>query len=79
MAINRAVGNDRLIIPGADLNDLDATIARMNAIHAEVKAASMKLGFHNHTQEFEMIDGKTKFDLIMEGTPDDFLAQIDIG
>ena len=79
VTINRAVGNDRLIIPAADLDALDTTITRMNAIHEQVKAAGMKLGYHNHTKEFEMIDGKTKFDLIMEGTADDFLAQVDIG
>ncbi len=77
--INKAVGNDRLIIPGADLSDVNAAIARMNTIHEQVKAAGMKLGFHNHTGEFEMVDGKTIFDHIFEGTADDFLAQVDIG
>ena len=77
--INKAVGNDRLIIPGADLSDVNAAIARINTIHEQVKAAGMKLGFHNHTGEFEMVEGKTKLDHIMEGTSDDFLAQIDIG
>ncbi len=79
IAVNKACGNDRLIIPGANLDDLDGTIAKMNAIHEEVRAAGMKLGFHNHTKEFEKIDGKTKFDIIFENTADDFLAQVDIG
>jgi sugar phosphate isomerase/epimerase len=79
VAINRAVGNDRLIIPGASFADLSGTIAQINAIHAQVKAAGMKLGYHNHTEEFEVVDGKTLFDHIFANTADDFLAQVDIG
>lgn len=77
--INKAVGNDRLIIPCTDLDDLSGTITRINTIHEQVKAAGMKLGYHNHQKEFEMVDGKTIFDHIFEGTSDDFLAQVDIG
>lgn len=79
VAINKACGNDRLIIPGCNLDELDNTIAQMNEAHENVRAAGMKLGFHNHTKEFDMVDGKTKFDIIFENTADDFLAQVDIG
>jgi len=79
VAFNKALGNDRLIIPGADLNELANTISRMNAINERARAAGMKAGFHNHTGEFEVVDGKTIFDHIFAGTPDDFLAQVDIG
>lgn len=79
VAINKALGTDRMIIPGANLDDLDNTIAKMNEIHARVKEAGMKTGYHNHTKEFELVDGKTKHERIFSETPDDFLVQVDIG
>jgi len=77
--INKAVGNDLLIIPHATFEDLQAVLDRINTIHEQVKAAGMRLGYHNHKHEFEMVDGKTIFDHIFENTPDDFFAQVDIG
>jgi len=79
VAINKAVGNSRLIVPGADLQNLPSTIARLNAAHARAKTVGMRIGFHNHTKEFELEQGKTKFDMIFSKTPDDFLVQLDIG
>ena len=49
VAINKALGNDRLIIPGANFDDLQATLARFNAVHERAKAEGMKVGFHNHS------------------------------
>lgn len=79
IAINKAVGNDRLIVPGADLVNLSKTIERLNAAHVRAKACGMRVGFHNHTQEFEADGNLTKFDRIFTSTPDDFLVQLDIG
>ena len=79
VANNRALGNDRLIIPSAPRDDLDGTIRRMNAVHKRAVDMGMRVGFHNHTSEFETIDGVTRFDRIFGETPDDFLVQLDIG
>ena len=79
LATNRALGTDRLIIPSAPRDDLEGTIRRMNAVHKRATDSGMRVGFHNHTGEFEMIDGVTKFDRIFGETPDDFLVQLDIG
>lgn len=78
-AINKAIGNDRLIVPGADLQNLSRTIARLNAAHARAKAYGMRVGFHNHVKEFDLDNGTTKFDRIFAETPGDFLVQPDIG
>lgn len=77
--MNKRLGNDRLIVPGADLDNLDKTIERLGKVHKKAQKAGMKVGFHNHTREFDLVDGKTKFDRIFSGTPDDFLVQLDIG
>ena len=79
VAINRILGNDRLIVPGADLQNLSVTIGRLNAAHARAKACGMRVGFHNHTHEFDLENGATKFDRIFSETPADFLVQLDIG
>ncbi|MBA4387610.1 MAG: hypothetical protein C0404_06485 [Verrucomicrobia bacterium] len=79
VATNKALGTDRLIVPGADLSNMPKLIERLNAAHVKAKAAGMRVGFHNHTKEFELVDGKTKFDMIFSQTPADFLMQVDIG
>lgn len=76
---NKVLGNDRLIVPWIPINELSTIIPRLNAAHTRAKACGMRLGFHNHTQEFEVENGVTKFDQIFSGTPADFLVQLDIG
>ena len=39
----------------------------------------MRVGFHNHTREFDVENGMTKFDRLFSETPADFLVQLDIG
>jgi sugar phosphate isomerase/epimerase len=79
VAMNKILGNDRLIVPGADLQNLTRTIARLNAAHVRAKACGLRVGFHNHTQEFDIENGVTKFDRMFSETPADFLMQLDIG
>jgi sugar phosphate isomerase/epimerase len=79
VAINRELGTDRLIVPGGDLSDMPNLIDRLNAAHARAKSAGMRSGFHNHSKEFETVEGRTKLDMIFSSTPQDFLVQIDIG
>ncbi|MDP2990092.1 MAG: TIM barrel protein, partial [Kiritimatiellota bacterium] len=79
VAINKTLGTDRLIVAGADLQDLSRTIQRLNAAHARAKTCGMRVGFHNHTHEFDLENGMTKFDRIFTKTPGDFLVQLDIG
>jgi len=79
VAINRALGTDRLIVPWGDMKDLDNTIARLNAAHARAKKSGMRAGYHNHAQEFAVAGGRTIFERIFAETPEDFLVQLDIG
>lgn len=79
VAMNKTLGTDRLIVPWSDLKDMTAIVANLNKVHARAKAAGMRVGFHNHKNEFELENGVTKFDRIFSGTPNDFLVQLDIG
>jgi sugar phosphate isomerase/epimerase len=58
---------------------MSAGIAQAMEVYERCKAVGMRTGFHNHTGEFDLVDGKTKLDHLFEGTPDDFLVQCDIG
>lgn len=79
VAMIKALGSDRLIVPCADLDDLPKTIERLNDAHTRAKAAGMRVGYHNHTKEFDLVDGVTKFDKLFSETPADLLVQLDIG
>jgi len=78
-AFAQAVGNDRLIVPGADLQDLGRTIGRLNAAFARAKPLGLRVGYHNHVREFDPQDGRTLFERIFAETPPEFLVQLDIG
>lgn len=80
VAINKTVGNDRLIVPWADLKAPSSQLVdRLNAAHVKAKACGMRVGFHNHADEFKMDGNMTYFDRIFTSTPADFLVQLDIG
>lgn len=79
ISTNKTLGNDLLIVPWADMSKLPETIDQLNAIYPKVKAHGMRLGYHNHKQEFEPVDGTTKFDRIFSETPKELLVQLDIG
>jgi len=76
---NKALGTDRLIVPWDDLKDLPRLIERLNAAYQKAKKCGMRMGYHNHAREFEMLEGRTYFDRICVATPQDFLIQLDIG
>ncbi len=79
IAFQKILGNNRLIVPWIDISKLEEMIERLNAAHLRAKACGMRVGFHNHTQEFELDNGITKFDRLFTATPEDFLVQLDIG
>ena len=79
VAMNKALGTDRLIVPWAEVKNLSETIKRLNIVHARAKACGLRAGYHNHSQEFAVVDGMTIFERIFAETPSDFLVQLDIG
>ena len=78
--MNKALGTDRMIIPGGlPMSKIEKAIEMAMGIYDRCKAAGMRTGFHNHVAEFKVVDGKTQLDRLFENTPDDFLVQCDIG
>ena len=79
----QAVGAKYIICPGTHMPDLESTLAaakKMNEIGAACKDAGLKFGYHNHTQEFNVYDGKFCLDILMENTdPDKVIMELDAG
>ena len=61
IAYHKTIGNPHIIIPGADLGTLEKIIdfcAVMNKAQLRLAKEGISLGYHNHSQEFFMDEGK---------------------
>ncbi len=80
VAMNKALGTERMIVPGGlPFDDRSKLIDTAMDILERCKAVGMRTGFHNHSGEFDVVDGVTHLDYLFGNTPDDFLVQCDIG
>lgn len=60
--------------------DWKARAVAMAAFGARFREAGIPLCYHNHTHEFESLEGKTPFELILENAgPESLLVQLDVG
>jgi sugar phosphate isomerase/epimerase len=80
---HQAIGCKFLIVPGdGDFTKPDKSKALADTFNqaAEVlKPLGMACGYHNHTHEFDKVDGKTHWDLFAERTTKDVILQQDCG
>jgi sugar phosphate isomerase/epimerase len=82
---NQAIGNRNLIIrslpaetyKSGDL--LKKTADAVNEIAAKVKAHNMRVGYHNHTTDFNRIDGEYWWNVFADRTSKDVILQLDTG
>jgi sugar phosphate isomerase/epimerase len=82
---NRAIGNRNLIIrslappvyKSADL--LKQTADAVNAVAAALKPHGMRVGYHNHTTDFNRIDGEYWWNRFADQTSKDVVLQFDTG
>ena len=82
---NQAIGNRNLIIrslppdtyKSADL--LKKTADAVNEIAAKVKPQNMRVGYHNHTTDFNPIEGEYWWNRFADGTSKDVILQLDTG
>ena len=69
VAYHKAIGNPRIIIPGADLTTkakLDVFIDMLNEFQPKLAAEGITLGYHNHDHEFKPNeDGQIIYDEIV--------------
>ena len=79
------IGHDYLICPGLprdESNSIDGyrrVIDVFNRAGEQAKRAGIVFGYHNHSAEFEPIDGQVPYDLLVDETdPENVLFQMDL-
>jgi len=85
IAFHKAIGNHVLVVPFLAPDDRGKDGAawtqlgkRLAAIGQRCKAAGMKLLYHNHAFEMEVIEGKLAIDWLLEGAGADLGFEIDL-
>jgi len=82
---NRIIGNKYLVVPGLPKENRASrqawieTASVFNEISAKVKPHGMRVGYHNHTIEFQPLDGEKPWDTFFGKTNKDVIMQLDIG
>lgn len=80
---NHVLGNRFLVVPALPgvktADDWRRTAETFNQIAAQLKPVDMRLGYHNHTVEFQPVDGQLPIDLFLEKASPDVFLQLDIG
>jgi len=61
------------------IDDWTKAVDTFNAVAEKLKPHGMEIGFHNHTEEFEPIDGVVPLELFFSKTSKDVFMQLDIG
>ena len=85
VAFNQAIGNRNLIIRSlpADVYKsgdlLKKTADAVNAIADKLKPHNLRVGYHNHTTDFNRIDGEYWWNLFADWTTKDVILQLDTG
>jgi sugar phosphate isomerase/epimerase len=82
---NQTLGNRYLIVPGLpDTYRSSAAAWRdtaklFNELADKVKPQGMRVGYHNHSVEFQPMDGELPWDIFMGATSPDVIMQLDTG
>ena len=85
MEFNRTIGNKNLIVPGfgqkyrSSIAAWKDTGKLFSEIAAKAKPEGFTVGYHNHGQEFEKMDGEVPFDAFYGAASPDVKVQLDIG
>ena len=79
----RTMGAKYCVIPGFNLGkslaDLKAVCEYFNKVGKIAKEYGLKLGYHNHAHEYDLCEGKVKWEYMIENTdPDCVFFQMDV-
>ncbi|MBR5811908.1 MAG: sugar phosphate isomerase/epimerase [Alistipes sp.] len=79
----RTMGAKYCVIPGFNLGkslaDLKAVCEYFNKVGKLAKEYGLKLGYHNHAHEYDLCEGKVKWEYMIENTdPDCVFFQMDV-
>lgn len=79
----KTMGAKYCVIPGFNLGkslaDLKAVCEYFNKVGKLAKEYGLKLGYHNHAHEYELCEGKVKWEYMIENTdPESVFFQMDV-
>ena len=79
----KTMGAKYCVIPsfklGETIEDLKAVCDYFNKVGALAKEYGLKLGYHNHAFEYEVVDGQVKWEYMIENTdPESVFFQMDV-
>lgn len=78
-----AIDCKRLVCPGVpavlfdSLEGLQTAAAMLNEAYQVCRAHGIALGYHNHYREFQIVEGRLAFDILLELVDPDVFFQID--
>ena len=82
---NRTLGNKFLVVPGLapertkSRQSWRETAKIFGEISARLKPEGMRVGYHNHSIEFQPLDGEMPWDTFFGNTPKEVIMQVDVG
>jgi sugar phosphate isomerase/epimerase len=82
---NKTLGNPYLIVPGLAKKHTESRLAwqktadLFNDLADQVKPHGMRVGYHNHTEEFHALDGELPWDTFFGRTKKEVIMQFDTG
>ncbi|MDO6427026.1 sugar phosphate isomerase/epimerase [Thalassotalea sp. 1_MG-2023] len=83
VAFYKAVGVSMLIVPWDERawhpEGVKEVVSLLNDLSVQLKPHGMRIGFHNHDQEFNSFEGTTYWDYIAKNTSQDVVLQQDVG
>lgn len=85
VAFHQTLNNEFLIVPGfaparrASRQAWQETAAVMNEIADKLRPLGMRTGYHNHSHEFQMLEGELPWDTFFGRTIPDVVMQLDTG
>jgi len=80
--MNHILGSKYIVLAWADPKTLDGwkKIAdTLNESAAKVEGQGLRVGYHNHEQEFKLVEGKRPIDIIAANTKKSIALQLDVG
>lgn len=78
---NKTIGSKYMIIPHAAYKSKEDVLKVADLLNKSSKIAKkygITVGYHNHKDEFEKIDGKYILDILAEETNDDVILELDV-
>ncbi|SHO53351.1 sugar phosphate isomerase/epimerase family protein [Anaerocolumna xylanovorans] len=81
LGYHKAIGSKYIICPYASTETLEEVKELAEVLNNAARLAEgsgIKVGYHNHAQEFKIINGKYALDLLAELTREDVILELDV-